>query len=114
MIDGDPSVLGMINDNLKTISTDVKEMRKELKHGAVKMENHSGRLSHVEKDVKELSNGQKKIKKELFNHKNNRKEHYNQGFKETIPQRMWRKKGEIGIITSVLGLITLIVNHFFG
>jgi len=111
---GDPTVLGMINANLENISFDLNEIKKELKNGAVRMENHNVRLKNIECDVRDLTNGQKKIKKELYNHVNNREDHYNQGYKETIPQRMWRKKVEITIITSVLGILTILVNHFFG
>lgn len=112
MTDGDPTMLGMINENVKEIKSDVKEMRKELKEGAVKMENHSGRLKHIEKNIKELSNGQKKIKETIWNHSNNKKTHYNQGFKETFPQRTWRRKDLIALMTGIFTTITLIINHF--
>ena len=114
MILGDPTVLGMINDNLNDISTDVKEIKKDMKAGAVKMENHDVRLGNVEHDVKDLSNGQKKIKETVWGHANDKKVHYNQGYEETFGQRTWRRKDLIALMTGIFALITVMVNHYFG
>lgn len=109
-MDGDPTVLGMINKNLDDISKDVKEIKKDMKAGAVMMENHSGRISHIEEDVKELSSGQKKIKETVYNHATDKNLHYNQGYEETFTEKAWRKKGEI-IFSAILGSITGLIAY---
>lgn len=101
----DPTVLGMINRKLEDISCDVKDIKKEMKEGAVRMENHSVRLKEMECDVKDLKDGQKKIKEAVYNHAGDKKMHYNQGYHETFSEKIWRKKAEI-IVSAVLGGIT--------
>jgi len=110
----DPTVLGMINDKLTGISTDVKEIKKDMRTGAVKMENHRVRLENIETDVTEIKEGQKKIKETFWKHTLDKKKHYNQGFEETFTQRAWRKKGEIGLITAVLSIISWVISNYFG
>lgn len=110
----DPTVLGMINEKLGDISDDVKVIKKDLKSGAVTMENHAVRLESIEHEVSEIKTGQKKIKESLWNHINSKKVHYNQGFKETIPQKVARKKAEITIITIITTVIGWFVNNYFG
>lgn len=106
--------IDMVYDLVKETRNDVSDIKKDMKTGAVTMGRHDLRLGHIEDDVKSLKTGQKKIKETVFNHANDKKVHYNQGFKETFPQRVWRKRGEIGLTTSLLGIITIIVNHYFG
>lgn len=108
----EPTVLGMINDNLKDISIDVKEIKKDLKDGAVTMENHNVRLGNIEHDVTDLKDGQKKIKETFWNHSNNKKKHYNQGYKETFPQKAWRKKGELTLLTMILTVVSWLINNY--
>jgi len=110
----DPTVLGMINKNLEGISADVKEIRKDLKDGAVTMGKHDIRLGNIENDVKDLKKGQKKIKESVYNHANDKKSHYNQGYKETFTQRTWRRKDLIALLTTVFAIITFLINHFGG
>lgn len=110
----DPTVLSMINDNLNSINTNIDEIKRDMKSGAVTMGKHDVRLGHIEDDVKSLKKGQKKIKESVYNHANDKKVHYNQGYKETFKQRAWRKKGEIGITSLILGIITLIIQHYGG
>jgi len=110
----DPTVLGMINDNVKEIKADVKEIKKDMKEGAIKMENHSVRLGNIESDVINLKDGQKKIKETIWEHIRNKKTHYNQGYTETFGQRTWRRKDLIALLTGMFALISLVVNHYFG
>ena len=98
----EPSVLGMINKNLDTISGDVKDIKQEMKNGAVKMENHEGRLKNVEKDTKEL-------KGNFRTHVTNKEKHYNPHYSESFGQKVRRKKGEIGVASAGGGLIGLLI-----
>ena len=107
----DPTVLGMINDNLNEIKVDVKEIKKDMKSGAVKMENHNVRLGNIEGDVKDLKTGQKKIKESMYDHANDKKEHYNQGHKETFTQRTWRRKDLIALTTAITAIIGIIMKY---
>ncbi len=111
-MDGDPTVLGMINKNLNVISKDVKEIKEDMKSGAVTMGKHDVRLGHIESDVKELKNGQKKIKESMWKHVNSKIVHYNQGYTETFTQRTWRRKDLIALLTGIFALITLVINHY--
>lgn len=110
----EPTVLGMINDKLTDISSDVKEIKTELKESAIKAENHDVRLIDMERDVKEIIKGQKKIKKDLYDHIADKKTHYNQGYKETIPQKVIRKRWEISVITIITTVIGWLVNNYLG
>ncbi|MHA1662536.1 MAG: hypothetical protein ACTSVR_04700 [Candidatus Thorarchaeota archaeon] len=106
--------IGMVYDLVKETRNAVSEIKDDLKNGAVKMENHNVRLGHIEADVKDLKTGQKKIKTDLWEHINSKKKHYNQGYTETIPQKVARKKVEITIITILTTLIGWLVNNYFG
>lgn len=89
---GDPTVLGMIHSKLGDISTDVKEIKNDMKEGAVKMENHEQRLLNVE--------GKTKLNEKItIEHIKNKKKHYNPYYSETFRQRTWRRKGDIGVAT---------------
>ena len=97
----DPTVLGMINDNLNSISSDVKEIKKEMKTGAVLMENHEGRIGQLEKD-------RSIVRKTFVKHINNKKKHYNQGYKEGPVDKVLRKKYEylaLLIATAIIGFV---------
>ncbi|RLI54291.1 MAG: hypothetical protein DRP09_13515 [Candidatus Thorarchaeota archaeon] len=111
---GNPTVLGLINQHLESISTDVKEIRTELRNGAVTMKAHELRLNSIENNQKRIEEDQKKIKKDLFDHIGEKKKHYNQGYKETIPQRLMRKKTELTIITILTTVLGWVVNYYFG
>ena len=106
--------IDMVYDLVKETRNDVSEIKKDMKSGAVQMENHTVRLGNIEEDVKCLKTGQKKIKESLWNHVNDKKKHYNQGFSETIPQKVARKKTEITIITILTTMIGWLVNNYFG
>ena len=111
---GEPTVLGMINSKLNDISCDLKDIKKDLKDGAVRMENHNGRLKNVENNINDLKNGQKKIKETVYNHANDKELHYNQGYKETFAQRTWRRKDLIATLTGIFALISWLINNYFG
>ena len=111
---GDPTVLGMINDNLKEIKDEQKKITSCMTGMKVDVATTKVKVDNLETDVKDLKTGQKKIKKEMFNHAIDKKVHYNQGYKETFPQRVYRKKGELGLIGTAVTIITLIINHFYG
>ena len=106
--------IDMVYDLVKETREDVSEIKKDMKDGAVKMENHTVRLGHIEDDVKCLKKGQKKIKESVFNHADDKKVHYNQGYKETFSQRTWRRKDLIALMTGIFTLITLLINNFYG
>jgi len=99
---GDPTVLGMINDNLKEIKTDVKEIKGELKKGAVKMENHEQRIVSVE-------NKTTLNEKITVEHITNKKKHYNPHYSESFGQKIKRKRGEIAVGAGGGGLIGAII-----
>ena len=107
----DPTVLGMINGNLNEIKSDIKVIKTDMKSGAIQMENHNVRLGNIEGDVKDLKNGQKKIKESLWKHVNAKKEHYNQGHKETFTQRTWRRKDLIALMTGIAAIVGFIMNY---
>lgn len=94
----EPTVLSMINTNLGDISTDVKEIKRDMKSGAVKMENHEVRLGTVEKHIDDP------------------KIHYNPYYSESIPQKLWRKKPEIaaggGLGTVIVGIIIALLSRY--
>ena len=106
--------IDMVYDLVKETRNDVSEIKKDMKAGAVTMENHSGRLGHIENDVSELKSGQKKIKETVFNHASDKKTHYNQGYTETFTQRTWRRKDLIALMSGIFALISLVVNHYIG
>lgn len=110
----EPTVLSMINDNLNTIAEDQKDIKTSVQRIDKAQAVDSQRLDYLEGDVKDLTTGQKKIKKAMFNHSIDKKVHYNQGYKETFPQRAWRKKGEIGLLTAILTVVSWLINNYFG
>lgn len=82
---GDPTVLGMINKNLTEINVDIKEIKEDLKSGAVKMENHEQRIRQNSKKAKAAI---QKIEK----HEDKKEVHWNEAIaNETLPQRLRRK-----------------------
>lgn len=103
----EPTVLGMINRNLNDISIDVKEIKADIKAGAVKMENHDVRLGNIEICQKEL-------KDDFQHHVTNKKKHYNQGYEDTVLKRLSRRKIEISIGTIIATVITILINHYGG
>lgn len=89
---GEPTVLGMINESLTEIKCDVKEIKDDLKNGAVKLENHEQRILNVE--------GKTTLNEKItVEHIRNKEKHYNPHYSETFRQRVWRKRGEIGVAT---------------
>ena len=103
----EPTVLGMINNNLNCISADVKEIKDDMKKGAVKMENLDVRLGHVECDQEEL-------KGNFTEHIKNKKKHYNQGYEDTLKDRLGRRKAEITIGSIIATAVTFLANHYIG
>jgi len=99
---GEPTVLGMINTNLEGISKDVKDIKTDLKNGAVKMENHEGR-------IKANASGLKATQKMSIKHIENKEKHYNPYHSESFGQKIIRKKGEISVASVGGGLIGLII-----
>jgi len=99
---GEPTVLGMINEKLGDISEDVKDIKEDLKNGAIKMENHEQRILTVE--------GKTKLNEKItVEHIRNKEKHYNPHYSESFRQRVWRKKGEIGVATGgSVGIVSLV------
>lgn len=95
----------MIYDLVKETRDDVRAIKTDLKNGAVKMENHEGRIGRVETDVSE-------IKEMTIEHVRNKKKHYNMGYKETVPQKIWRKKVELGLLGIILFLIERATDYY--
>ena len=110
----DPTVLGMINNNLTSLNKKVDGLVLSVGAVDVKQENHAVRLGHIENDIDCLKTGQKKIKDSMWGHANDKKVHYNQGFKETIPQKLKRKSPELTISGTITTIIILLINHYFG
>jgi len=106
--------IDMIYDMVKETNSDIKQIKTDMTAGAIRMENHSVRLKNIEESQKRLETGQKKIKKDLFDHIGDKKKHYNQGYKETIPQRIMRKKVELTVITIITTILGWLVNNYFG
>lgn len=99
---GEPTVLGMINENLGEIKEDIKEIKGDLKNGAVKLENHEQRMLSVEKKATLNENV-------TLKHIENKEKHYNPYHSESFGQKVRRKKGEIGIASAGGGLIGLLI-----
>lgn len=107
-MNGDPTVLGMINKNLDDIKTSVDDIKEDLKNGAVKFENHEQRLLNVE--------GKTKLNEKItIEHIKNKEKHYNPHYSESFKQRMWRKRGEIGVAAgggaSIVGLVVAVAKY---
>jgi len=114
MSDGEPTVLGLINNNLTNLNRKVDGLVTSVGNVDVKQENHDVRLGHIEHDIDCLKDGQKKIKDVVYNHANDKKVHYNQGYKETLPQKLKRKSPELTISGTITTIIILLINHYFG
>jgi len=100
---GEPTVLGMINESLTEIKGDVKEIKSDMKNGAVRMENHEQRIKQVEQKATLNENI-------TVEHIKNKQKHYNPHYSESFGQKVWRKKGEIGVsIGGGVGLFSLII-----
>lgn len=110
----EPTVLGMINKNLNDIKDNQGEANKSLTSIQVSLENHNVRMKNLEQSQRRIEAGQKKIKKDLYEHIGDKKKHHIQGYKETIPQKLVRKKLEISIITIITTVIGWLVNNYFG
>ena len=106
--------LDMIYDMVKATQSDVKTINNNVNKICVVQENHNIRMANIEQSQKRLEEGQKKIKKDLYKHIDDKKKHYNQGYKETIPQKIARKKTEVSVITIITTIIVWIVNYYFG
>ena len=104
----------MIYDLVKETRDDVKGIQKDLKEGAVTMENHTVRLKGIEGKVECLEDGQKKIKGALFEHVSDKKKHYNQGYSETFVEKAWRRKDVIALATAIATGIGWLINNYFG
>ena len=111
----DPMVLGMINKSLNDIGTDVKEIKTKLGEGALAMNDMKHGIRNLETKVEVLEDGQKKIKKTLYDHTESdegKKKHYMQGFTETFTQRTWRRKDILFIATAITTTITFIIQYW--
>jgi len=106
--------MDMIYDLVKETRTDVSEIKRDMKLGAIEMENHNVRLGHIETDIKDLKTGQKKIKTDLWNHINSKKKHYNQGYTESFSQRTWRRKDLIALLTTISTIIAITIKYTWG
>ena len=110
----DPMVLGMINKSLNDIGTDVKEIKTKLGEGALAMNDMKHGIRNLETKVEVLEDGQKKIKKTLYDHTESdegKKKHYMQGYTETFPQKVWRRKDVITLATAISTFIMWTINE---
>lgn len=103
----DPTVLGMINDNLNDIKAEQKKVTSCMTSMKVNIATNTVKLE-------QLDDGQKELKKNFQHHINNKKKHYNQGYQDTMRNRLGRRKVEISIGTIIATVITLLANHFMG
>lgn len=106
-MNGDPTVLGMINDNLKEIKEEQKKVTSFMSQMKVDVATNTVKLDNIKSDQKEL-------KSDFQHHVRNKKKHYNQGYVETLPQKVIRKKGEIGVGGVIAAVIAFLMNRFFG
>ena len=103
----DPTVLGMINDNLTEIKTEQKKVTDCMGKMKVSIATNTVRLN-------QMGDEQKELKKDFQHHVQNKKKHYNQGYVETLPQKILRKKGELTAGGLIATVIAVLVNYFFG
>ena len=103
---GEPTVLGMINENLKEIKAEQKKVTECMTNMKVKQENHEQRLLHVETKGRATDGI-------IIEHIKNKEKHYNPYYSETFGEKVRRKKGEIavggGLGTAISSLILAIL-----
>ena len=105
---GDPTQGEMMYDLVKETRDDVKTIKKGMQDGSLQMKDMQHCIEGLENKVGDLEDGQKKIKKTVFEHiagDSGKKMHFNEGHTESFPQKIVRKKGELtlgGIIAAAL------------